>query len=44
MIVAHHLNNSKSQRIPRLLDEPGLQVRPAHLAAVARGGAYALAE
>ena len=41
MIVVHHLNNSRSQRVPWLL---GLQVRPAYLAAVARGRADALAE
>jgi hypothetical protein len=44
MIVVHHLNNSMSQSVPWLLEELGLQVRPAYLAAVARGGAHALAE
>jgi hypothetical protein len=44
MIVVHHLNNSRSQSVPWLLEELGLQVRPAYLAAVARGRADALAE
>ena len=44
MIVVHHLNNSRSQSVPWLLEELGLQVRPAYLAAVARGRADALPE
>jgi hypothetical protein len=45
MIVVHHLNNSMSQSVPWLLEELGeRQVRPAYLAAVARGDAYGLAE
>ena len=44
MIVVHHLNNSRSQSVPWLLEELGPQVRPAYLAAVARGRADALAE
>jgi hypothetical protein len=44
MIVVRHLNNSRSQSVPWLLKELALQARPAYLAAVARGGAYALAE
>ena len=44
MIVVHHLNNSRSQSVQWLLEELGLQVRPAYLAAVARGRADALAE
>ena len=44
MIVVYHLNNSRSQSVPWLLEELGSQVRPAYLAAVARGRAYALAE
>jgi hypothetical protein len=45
MIVVHHLNNNlRSQSVPWLLEELGLQVRPAYLAAVARGRADALPE
>lgn len=35
MIVVRHLNNSRSQSVPWLLEELGLQVRPAYLAAAA---------
>lgn len=44
MIVIHHLNNSRSQSVPWLLEELGLQVRPAYLAALARGRGVALTE
>ena len=44
MIVVHHLNNSRFQSVQWLLEELGLQVRPAYLAAVARGRADALPE
>jgi hypothetical protein len=42
MIVMCHLKNSRSQSVPWLVEELGLQVHPAYLSAVARR-AYALA-